>query len=175
MEFTRNITGTSDCCWISTINPTLFLQFSFHFQRRKYLAFMQTIHGIEIGIHYRMLLRFHFKQQSICCSMESEIRRWKRRFRYLGRLITHRWLNLYYRFCNSSNIFCSLFQDYHVIVVCGNRANGYLVLDFDSTLSFPVSFEEYAQKAIRTEEMLNERYKRSWKFTKNTNNCRFIN
>lgn len=48
-------------------------------------------------------------------------------------------------------------QDYHVFAVYGNDKHGYCVLDLDTTLPFPVSFKEYAQKAICCEDGIFQR------------------
>lgn len=60
----------------------------------------------------------------------------------------------------------SWIQDYHVIVVYGNRENGYRVLDFDSTLPFAVTFEQYASEAVRSDKTLVSTFHRyrTWRF-----------
>ena len=54
--------------------------------------------------------------------------------------------------------------DYHVICIdkC-NRLKKSFVYDYDSTLEFPVSFDEYAKKSLVVLENISKNYERSYR------------
>jgi hypothetical protein len=53
--------------------------------------------------------------------------------------------------CKTINIWPLFLQDYHVILL-HKENTGVQVYDFDTTLNFPCSLEEYASNALRNEQ-----------------------
>lgn len=58
-----------------------------------------------------------------------------------------------------------VFWDYHVILVNQQNDNCF-VYDFDSTLDFPCSFDEYVSLAIRSDDDLHEEHRRMFRIIK---------
>lgn len=53
------------------------------------------------------------------------------------------------------------FQDYHVLFIHNGKIEC-LVYDLDTTLPFPCPFKEYQSKSLKSDEMLNPKFRRSY-------------